>query len=459
MTSLRRPGPDIRGEVLLPDNRLFASTAEIWDGRHPQRPSVIARCTSVEDVQRSVRYARDSNLEISVRCGGHNPNGFAVNDGGIVLDLRLMDSIYIDPVARRARVGGGVIAGDLVQEAANSDLAAVTGMHPKVGFCGLALNGGVGFLTPWYGLAGDNIVGATLVTATGEVIHCSEDERSELFWAVRGAGPNFGVITEVEIALYELPRQMLAGFMTWTPALNEFTDLLTSILDSLNGMAAHLYPSAFIGVDSDCAPYISVCVGHLGRRDTAERDIALLRSLGRPRADSVDFRSYDEVVALNAEVGSFEDGMSNLWIDREIAVPNSCFAEVVAANFDKMIRDPSGGATVQLELEGMPFENPKGTPARHRNAMGVLAMAEWGGGATAESERYPNMARELDAALLHAGATSFGFGLRNNNSEVTSEMVAEVYGPDVYRRLAIVKREYDPENWFHRNCNVDPGRA
>lgn len=256
MRSSKGPGPDIRGEVLFSDDRAFASTAEIWDGRHTKRPSVIARCASVEDVQKSIRYARDNDLEISVRCGGHNPNGFATNDGGIVLDLRLMDRIRIDPVARRARVGGGVIAGDLVQEAANSDLVAVTGMHPKVGFCGLALNGGVGFLTPWYGLAGDNIVGATLVTASGEVVCCSEDERPELFWAVRGAGPNFGVVTEVEIALHEPPRQMLAGFMTWTPALNDFTYLLTSILEALNGMAEHLYPSVFVGVDRVVRPLL-----------------------------------------------------------------------------------------------------------------------------------------------------------------------------------------------------------
>lgn len=150
--------------------------------------------------------------------------------------------------------------------------------------------------------------------------------------------------------------------------------------------------------------------------------------------------------------------MSNLWIEREIAVSNDRFAEVVAANFDKMIRDPFSGAAVQLELEGMSFGNPRGTPARHRNAMGALAMAEWSG-ATAGSERYPNTARDLDAALLHAGATTSEFGLLNNNSEVTPEMVAEIYGPDVYRRLAVLKREYDPENCFHRNYNIAPARA
>ncbi|VXB94482.1 6-hydroxy-D-nicotine oxidase [Arthrobacter sp. 8AJ] len=449
---------NIDGDVLFPGNNDFDAVAGIWDGRHlQQRPSVIARCTSAGDVQKAIRYARENDLEISVRAGGHNPNGYATNDGGIVLDLRLMDSIDIDTVTGRARVGGGVIAGDLVQEAARHGLAAVTGMHPKVGFCGLALNGGVGFLTPFYGLASDNIVGATLVTATGELVHCSADERPELFWAIRGAGPNFGVVTEVEVALHELPRQMLAGFMTWQPAVDKLPSLLTSILDALNAMADHLYPSVFISMDESGAPAITVCVGHLGKLDIAERDIERLRGLGRPVSDSIAIRSYDEVVALNAEVGSFEDGMFNLWIDREIAVSNGRFAEAVAANLDKFISEPSTGNSVKLEIEGRPFGNPKGTPARHRDAMGVLAVAEWDG-TSHGAAKYPERARELDAALLHAGATTSKFGLLNNNSEVTPEMVIEVYTPEVYRRLAAVKREYDPENCFHRNYNVDPQR-
>ena len=445
----------ISGDVLYPHDSDFDAVARIWDGRHLQRPSVIARCTSAGDVQKSIRYARNNDLEISVRAGGHNPNGYATNDGGIVLDLRLMNRVDIDTVARRARVGGGVIAGDLVQEAARHGLAAVTGMHPKVGFCGLALNGGVGFLTPLYGLASDNILGATLVTAAGDVIHCSEDERPELFWAVRGAGPNFGVVTEIEVALHELPRQMLAGFMSWEPAVEELSGLLTSILDALNAMADHLYPSVFVGMDENAVPSITVCVGHLGKLDVAERDIERLRSLGRPVSDSVVVRSYNEVVALNAEVGSFEDGMSNFWIDRQIAVSNSRFSEAVAANLDKFISEPSNGSSVKLEIEGRPFGNPKGTPARHRDAMGVLAVAEWNG-TSHGAAKYPERARELDAALLHAGATTPEFGLLNNNSEVTPEMTVEVYTPEVYRRLAAVKREYDPENRFHRNYNIDP---
>ena len=447
---------DIDGDVYYPFDKDFDAIARIWDGRHAQRPSVVARCMSVGDVQKSIRYARENDLEISVRSGGHNPNGYATNDGGIVLDLRLMDSIIIDAAARRARVGGGVIAGGLVQEAARHGLAAVTGMHPKVGFCGLALNGGVGFLTPMYGLASDNILGATLVTATGDLIHCSEEERPELFWAVRGAGPNFGVVTEVEIALHELPRQMLAGFIKWEPAVDELAGLLAAILDALNAMADHLYPSIFVSLDENRTPAITVCVGHLGKLDVAERDIERLRGLGRPVSDSIVVRSYDEVVILNAEVGSFEDGMSNLWIDREIAVSNGRFAEAVAANLDKFITEPSNGSSVKLEIEGRPFPNPKGTPARHRDAMGVLAVAEWNG-TSPEAAKYPEGARELDAALLRAGATTSKFGLLNNNSEVTPEMVTEVYTPEVYGRLAAVKREYDPENRFRRNYNIDPG--
>lgn len=448
-------GPRISGDVLFPGDDAFESVAAIWDGAHRQLPSVIVRCKADADVRASLQYAREHDLEVSVRGGGHNPNGYATNDGGMVLDLRLMNDIDIDPVARRARVKGGVIAGDLVNRAAEHDLAAVTGMHPKVGFCGLALHGGVGFLTPWYGLAGDNIVGATLVTAEGEIIHCAEDERPELFWAMRGAGSNFGVVTELEIQLHEPPKQMLAGFITWRPAVSDLPDMLASILDLLNAMAEHMYPSAFVGVDAEGAPFITVCVGHLGEPDTAERDIALLRALDHPESDSIMFRTYDEVVALNAEVGRFEDGMSNLWLDHEIAVSNMRFAEAVAAQLDKMISDPSSGATVQLELEGMPFGNPKGTPARHRTAMGALVMAEWNGAHT-DAEQYPARARALDTALLAAGAITPMAGLLNNNSEVTAAMVAENFGPDVYGRLVEVKREFDPQNVFHRNYNIDP---
>nr|AAA22071.1 6-hydroxy-D-nicotine oxidase [Pseudarthrobacter oxydans] len=428
----------IQGEVIYPDDSGFDPIANIWDGRHLQRPSLIARCLSAGDVAKSVRYACDNGLEISVRSGGHNPNGYATND---VASSWTSDSSTTS-TSTTPGIGadrGWLISGDLVKEAGKFGLAAVTGMLSS-GLDGLRAQWGRLACSPqiWFQPV-DNILGAILVTAIGDVIYCSDDERPEWFWRLevraqlgfrhRGRGPALRATEEDARRIHylgPLGQANVAG-------------LLTSLLDALNEMADHIYPNVFVVVDENRAPSVTLFMGHPRQpndpKDIVERDIAGLGGLGGT-VSFVRVRSYDELLVFNLEVAIFEDGFSNFWIDREIGMPKLVSAERLQAIWTKLLvnrkRAPSN-----LEIEGMPFGNPKRKPARHRDAMAVLALAEWSGAAPG-SEKYPELARELDAALLRAGVTTSGFGLLNNNSEVTAEMVAEVYKPEVYCRLAAV---------------------
>ncbi|MFC9355751.1 FAD-binding oxidoreductase [Rhodococcus sp. NPDC057014] len=458
MTPTTTPDLQIRGEVLSAGDPGFDETAAIWDGRHGQRPALIARCLGAADVRRAIRYARQNNLEISVRCGGHNPNDYAINDGGIVLDLRLMNSVQVDPVARRARVAGGALAGDVVREAAEFGLVPVTGMLPAIGFCGIALNGGEGFFSHRYGMVCDSIVGATLVTADGELIRCSPDERPELLWGMRGAGPNFGVVTEIEIALYDLPDSVLAGMITWTPTPEQLPGFLASLLSTLQATSDDLYPVMIIGTDETGAAYVAVALCHIGAADEAEAEITTIRAMATATDDTIARAPYlDAVNALNVDIdeaAGFVDGLCRRWTDYELTGSSETFGAVVAANIDRLLTDPELPASISLVVEGKHLNNTLGTPAKHRDGPAVMIEAGWRG--TEHTARFTAVTDDMNAALRAGGVISSVSGNIHSISDVTSDIVVENYGPETYQRLAELKAAYDPENIFHLNYNIEP---
>ncbi|WP_433208709.1 FAD-binding oxidoreductase [Nocardia sp. CA-107356] len=448
----------LRGEVRVAGDLGFDEAAAIWDGRHGCRPALIARCLGAADVRKALRYARRHGLEVSIRCGGHNPNDYAINDGGMVLDLRGMNSVHIDPVARRARVGGGALAGDVVREAAEFGLVPVTGILPAIGFCGLALNGGEGFFTYRYGMVCDNITAATLVTADGELVRCSESERPQLLWGLRGAGSNFGVVTEIEIALHDLPESVLAGMITWMPPRERLADFLTTLLTALQATSDYMYPVMIIGRDECGAVSVSAVLCHVGAVEDADREIGSIRALAPAVDDSIARDGYPEAVrALHEridELAGFEDGLCRRWTDYELACSPRQFGEVVAANADKLLTEAECHATVSIIVEGKPIDNALGTPAKHRHGPGVMIEAGWRG--IGQTARFDALIDGLNATLLADGVISPASGNIHSISDVAPDIVVENYGPDVYRKLAELKSVYDPENIFHLNYNIVP---
>src|SRR5262245_36357113 len=207
--------PGFRGDLITPDHRDYDDARAVWSGTVDRRPRLIARCSGTADVAAAVRFARDGDLEIAVRGGGHNVAGTAVCDDGIVIDLSAMRAVRVDPANRKAWVQGGALWGDVDHETQAHGLATTGGIVSHTGVAGLTLGGGVGWLMRKHGLTVDNLFAVDVVTADGELLRASDDEHPDLFWALRGGGGNFGVVTSFEFRLHSVGPAVLAGPILW----------------------------------------------------------------------------------------------------------------------------------------------------------------------------------------------------------------------------------------------------
>ena len=240
-----------RGQLITADHADYDTARAVWNGTVDRRPRLIARCSGTADVAAAVRFARDHDLEIAVRGGGHNVAGTAVCDDGIVIDLSAMRGVWVDPAGRTARVQGGALWGDVDHETQAHGLATTGGIVSHTGVAGLTLGGGIGFLMRKHGLTVDNLLAAEVVTAEGSIVRASADEHPDLFWALRGGGGNFGVVTSFRFALHPVGPTVMAGPVFWaaddtTDVLRFYRDFAADAPDELGtrGQARHRPPAA-----------------------------------------------------------------------------------------------------------------------------------------------------------------------------------------------------------------------
>src|SRR5512145_1801322 len=276
-----------RGRLISPDHAEYDIARAVWNGAIDRRPRLIARCVGTADVVAAVRFARDHDLEIAIRGGGHNVAGTAVCDDGIVIDLSAMRAVLVDPAGRTARVQGGALWGDVDHETQAHALATTGGIVGHTGVAGLTLGGGIGFLMRKHGLTVDNLLAAEVVTAEGGIVRASADENPDLFWALRGGGGNFGVVTSFRFALHPLGPTVMAGPVFWagddtTDVLRFYRDFAADAPDELGSVVrlGTVPPWPAIPEDLHWRPAIAVACCYAGAVEDGERAVRVLRHFG-----------------------------------------------------------------------------------------------------------------------------------------------------------------------------------
>jgi FAD/FMN-containing dehydrogenase len=445
----------VRGQVVLPDDEGYDDARSVWNGMIDKRPAMIAQCAGVADVIASVNFAREHDLLLAVKAGGHSVAGNAVCDGGLVIDLSSMTSVRVDPTARTVRVEPGATMGDLDHETQAFGLATPGGMVSTTGVAGLTLGGGWGWLSRRFGLAVDNLRRVDVVTAAGELVHASEEENPDLFWALRGGGGNFGIVTAFEFDLNEVGPMVLGGmvmhpFEDAVDVLRFHREFTADAPDELACYAAIMTaPQApFLPEVVHGGKVVVLAPCYSGSIETGEEVIQPLRDFGEPIADLVQPMPYTALQQLLDEPQA--PGYRNYWKSQLVdPLPDDAIDRVVEragtipSPMTQIVLEHLGGAIARVEQDA--------TAYRHRNAtFSINVFSRWED--SAEDETHISWAREFHAAVRPFATDGVAV---NFLSQEGDERVRTAYG-DNYDRLVEVKDRYDPENVFRMNQNVTP---
>jgi FAD/FMN-containing dehydrogenase len=435
----------LRGELLRPGDEGYDAARKVWNAMIDKRPALIARCAGPADVISSVRFARDHDLLVTIRGGGHNIAGRSISDGGLVIDLAPMRGVRVDPVRRTARAEGGALLGDLDIETQAFGLATTLGVAPDTGIAGLTLGGGYGWLGGKYGLSCDNLLSVDVVTADGQLLTASLIENDDLFWGIRGAGANFGVVTSFEYQLH--PVGSVLGGMVIHPLengrgfLRSYNQLAAAAPDELSGVAAFLSTP-------DGKPAVAAVVCYCGPIDEGERLLEPLRTLATPIADQIHPMAYLDMQRLL--VPAFPPGHHYYWKSSLIRDLSDDAIEALLACGSKM-PTPQSSITLQ-QLHGAASRvGMSETAFPHRYAHHNFdPTAIWPD--PADSERCIRWSRECwDSMQPFVERANYA----NDLGDEGEERIRAGYGPN-YDRLVVLKNKYDPTNFFRMNQNIRP---
>ena len=456
-TTMQIPG--FRGDLITPHHHDYDDVRAVWNGTVDRRPRLIARCSGTADVAAAVRFARDRDLEIAVRGGGHNVAGTAVCDDGIVIDLSAMRAVSADPIDRRALVQGGALWGDVDHETQAHGLATTGGIVSHTGVGGLSLGGGIGWLMRKHGLTVDNLVEAEVVTANGDIVRASANDHPDLFWALRGGGGNFGVVSSFRFALHPVGPTVMAGPAFWsaedtTDVLRFYRDFVTDAPDELGTVIrlGTIPPLPDVEEELHFRPAIAVASCYAGPVEDGERAVRALREFGTPLVDLVGPTLYvDHQSGIDDTV---PHGWHYYWKATNLTDLSDAVIAVVAEHAYAASSPRSyaamfhmGGAVARVPHDATAYA---GRDVAHNMSIdGVWLPDESGEHAAAETAW---ARRFLEALQPHRAGVYVNF----LDSDDDTSRVREAYGDHIYRRLAEVKAKYDPENVFHNNKNIQP---
>jgi hypothetical protein len=439
----------IKGTVILPGESAYDDARATFNAMIERRPFLIVRCASIPDVVRTVTFAADEGLPISVRGGGHAVAGHCIGDGAVVVDLAGLKHVDVDPASRRANAGGGVTWEEFDPVCFEYGLATTGGTFADTGIGGLTLGGGLGFLQGRYGLTVDNLVCAEVVTLDGRVLSASPDEHDDLFWAIRGGGGNFGVVTSFGFRLHSITT-LLGGLIIYAMAqardvIRLFREVAATKSDALSCQLVIRNAPEPIGQK---VVMIAVCFN--GPVNEGEKAIRALRSVP-VLADQVRPMSYLEVQTIFAK---YPFGLRHYWKGYFLRELPDEVIDSTIEYFQAYPSDRRGGPLLE-ELYGAPARVPNGAMAFNQrdarfNLSGLSVWQDPDG--DAEAVRW---AREYAATIEPHSITGAGYGNYATEPEPV-ERLRVAYGPEKFDRLRRIKRTYDPNNLLRFNQNIPP---
>jgi FAD/FMN-containing dehydrogenase len=437
-----------RGAILTPEDAAYEAARQVWNGMIDRRPGIIAKCSGVADVVAAVNFARENGLNAAIRGGGHSAAGYAVCDDNVVIDLSGMKGIRVDPKARTVRVEGGVTLGELDRETQVFGVAVPAGTVSTTGVAGLTLGGGLGWLMGKYGLTIDNLISADVVTADGKAVTASESENADLFWAIRGGGGNFGVVTSFEFRAHPV-GPIVAGGLVAHPAARTrevygfYADFIKTVPEEL---------TAFCGVTGapDGSGLIAAIVAaHCGSLEEGEKALAPIKEFGPPVMDAmgpIPFVALQSILDEGAGPGNLV-----YWKSEFLREMSPELMDIVA---EKAVRMPSPKSLVLFEHLHGAYGRPAGDSTAFGQRDGEInfaIIAAWTD--PAESDANISWARDLMASV--EPFKTGGVYLNYFGTDEDPDRVRAAHGKN-YDRLLQVKRKYDPNNMFCYNQNLKP---
>jgi FAD/FMN-containing dehydrogenase len=448
----------IRGQVLLRNDRGYEEARHIWNAMIDRRPALIVRCAGAADVRRAVNFARENGLLVAVHSGGHNIAGTAICDDGLVIDLSPMKSVRVDQRACRAYVEPGVTLGEFDYEAQSFALATPLGINSTTGVAGLTLGGGFGWLSRKYGMSVDNLLSADVVTADGELVQTDSNNNADLFWAIRGGGGNFGVVTMFEFELHPVGPEVYGGLfvLPWEQAKDALMKYRSASEEMPNDLTVWAVmrlapPLPFLPREVHGKPVVVFAICYSGAIEAGARVIETVRSFGKPCGEHIGPMPY--AAWQQAFDPLLAPGSRNYWKSHNFdELPDGLFDAAIAAI--ETMPSPQceiffgqiGGKTCEVPIDATAYSS--------RDAKYVMNVhGRWDN--ASEDARCIEWAR-----VFFEASAPFALGSVDVNflTQDESGRIGAAYGQN-YERLVAIKTRYDPRNLFRHNQNIKPSAS
>ena len=445
-----------RGPLFLAGEAGYEESRTVWNAMIDRKPAVVARCRGVADVIACVQFARDNDMLLSIKGGGHNIAGLAAADGALMLDMSLMRGVWVDSRKKVAHAQAGCLLGDVDRETQVHGLAGVLGFVSATGIAGLTLGGGFGYLTRRWGWTSDNVVGMDVVTADARLVRASSDENPDLFWGMRGGGGNFGVVTGIDYALHPVGPEVVGGVVAWpaseAPKVLELYRTLAEKAPpelTLVALMRPAPPAPWLPKDWHGKPIIALLACYSGRPDDGEKIVAPIKAFGKPIGDVLARRPYAQMQALLD--ATQPKGLRYYWKSEYLSriEPALCdnamaHAATIRSPHSAIILFQIGGALNRLE-EGH-------SPVGNRDARYVLNITSAWEKAEDDQEniQWTRKAWE-DMKRFSTGGTYVNFLTEDESAERVAAALGKGMG-----KLAEVKAKWDPKNMFRTNRNIKP---